>query len=432
MLVLATVFLLAVLLILILKSNFLPGNIMALLPIAVALIIGTGFSNTLEFVHEGISNVLVIVALFIFATIYFGVMSDAGLFEPIINRLLQNRFIGKSVFSVVLVTALIGLVTCFDGQGISALMVTVPPMLIVFDKLKISRILMGLIFCTVITTMNILPWAGPTARAAAVLGIEDVMILYRKLVPVQAASLISSFVILYFASRAEQKRGLFVPAGDAQLMGQIAASKETDALRRPKLFWINLIITVTLLASLFIGMPSYIGFLIGCAIVLPLNYRTAKEQNARIKAHAGNLLVNAYTIIGAGALLGIMDGTGMFNAFANAVVSVIPSQLNSVVHIIVGLLITPLSWLLNADAMIYGIMPVMVNIGAQYGVSPDTVASMFVVGRCLGGGLCLTTASTYLGLGLMGINYRDGFKVIFKWSLLLGTAMVMLTAIIVK
>ncbi|MFP3091380.1 hypothetical protein LQZ21_13750 [Treponema sp. TIM-1] len=432
MLVLATVFLLAVLLILILKSNFLPGNIMALLPIAVALVIGTGFSNTLGFVHEGISDVLVIAALLIFATIYFGVMSDAGLFEPIINRLLRSRLIGKSVFSVVAVTALIAVVTHLDGQGITTLMVTVPPMLIVFDKLKISRTLMALIFCTVVTTMNILPWAGPAARAATVLGLEDVMILYRKLAPVQVISLISSFVILYFASRAEQKRGLFIPAGDVQLVGQIAVSEETKALQRPKLFWINLIITVILIASLFIGVPSYIGFLIGCAIVLPLNYRTAKEQNARIKSYAGNLLVNVYTVVGAGALLGIMDGTGMFDALANAIVSVIPSQLNSVIHIIVGLLVTPLSWLLNADAMIYGVMPVMVNIGAQYNVSPDTVASMFVVGRCLGGGLCLTTASTYLGLGLMGLNYRDAFKVIFKWSLLLGTTMVILTAIIVK
>ncbi|MDR0639106.1 MAG: hypothetical protein LBG27_09475 [Spirochaetaceae bacterium] len=157
MLVMATVFLLAVLLVLILKSNFLPGNVMALVPIAVALVIGTGFSDTMRFVHEGISDVLVIAALLIFATIYFGVMSDAGLFEPIINRMLRNRFIGKSVFSVVGVTATIAMVTSLDGQGISALMITVPPMLIVFDKLKISRTLLGLVFCTVLTTMNILP-----------------------------------------------------------------------------------------------------------------------------------------------------------------------------------------------------------------------------------------------------------------------------------
>jgi CitMHS family citrate-Mg2+:H+ or citrate-Ca2+:H+ symporter len=335
------------------------------------------------------------------------------------------------VFSGVAVTALIAVDTSLDGQGVSALIITVPPMLIVFDKLKISRTLLALIFCTILTTMNLFPWAGPTARAAAVLGLEDAMILYRKLVPVQVISLISSFVILYFASRVEQKRGLFIPAGDV-IMGKIAVSEEVQALQRPKLFWVNLGITIILIVSLFIGVPSYIGFLIGCAIVLPLNYRTVKEQNARIKDHAGDLLVNVYTVLGAGALLGIMDKTGMFSALANGIVSIIPSQLNSVIHIIVGLLITPLSWLLNADAMIYGIMPVMVNIGIQYSVSPHTVAAMFVVGRCLGGGLCLTTASTHLALGLMGITYREGFKAIFKWILLLGTTMVILTAIIVK
>lgn len=426
MLVWGCIFILAIMMVLILKSNFMPGNIMAMIPLIVALIIGTGFENTMLFMHEGISDVLVIGALFILATIYFGTMSDAGLFDPIVKGLTKR--IGKSVFGVVAVTALIAVVSHLDGQGVTTLLVTVPPMLIVFDKLKIRRTLLALVFITVVPVMNMLPWGGPTARAAAVLGV-DVMVLYTKLIPIQIVGLILSFVALFIASKMEQKRGECVVC-DVQV-SETDISEEERALRRPKLFWINAVITVIVIVALFVGVPSYIAFLIGCAIVLPLNYKTLKEQNTRLKAHAGNILIAVYTIIGAGALLGIMSGTGMFEALANAIVSVIPESLNNIIHIIIGLFITPLGYLLSADAIMYGIMPVILNVGAQYGVSTLTVASMFVVGHCLAASLCLTNPTVYLGMGIMGVSYKEAFKANFKWNISVATILVILAAIII-
>jgi Mg2+/citrate symporter len=80
----------------------------------------------------------------------------------------------------------------------------------------------------------------------------------------------------------------------------------------------------------------------------------------------------------------------------------------------------------------YGIMPVIINVGAQYGVSSITVAGIFVVGHCMAAGLCLTNPTVYLGLGLMGIDYREAFKANFKWSILVGTSMALLTLFIVR
>ena len=428
MLVWGCILILAIMMVLILKSNFMPGNIMAIIPLIVALIIGTGFENTMLFMHEGISDVLVIGALFILATIYFGTMSDSGLFDPIVKGLTKR--IGKSVFGVVAVTALIAVVAHLDGQGVTTLLVTVPPMLIVFDKLKIRRTLLALVFITVVPVMNMLPWGGPTARAAAVIG-ADVMVLYRQLLPIHIVGLILSFVVLFIASKAEEKRGECVLCGNVQV-SENEMSEEEKALRRPKLFWVNLAITVIVVVALFIGVPSYIAFLIGCAVVLPLNYRTLKEQNARLKAHAGNILIAVYTIIGAGALLGIMSGTGMFEALANAIVSVIPESLNNIIHIIIGLFITPIGYLLSADAIMYGIMPVIINVGAQYGVAATTVSAMFVVGHCLAASLCLTNPTVYLGMGIMGVNYKEAFKANFKWNISIATVLVILAALIVK
>ncbi len=427
MLVFGGLLIICIMMVLILKSSFMPGNVLAMVPLVIALAIGTGFSETMLFMHEGISDVLVIAALFILATLYFGTISDAGLFDPIISVLTKK--IGKTVFSVVAITGLIGMVAHLDGQGITTLLITVPPMLLIFDKMKIKRTLLALVFSTVTATMNIIPWGGPTARAAVVLGV-DVMVLYRALIPIQIIGLILSFVILYLASKAEERRGEFIQGANVEFC-QREICEEELALKRPKLIWANAAITVVVLVALFIGVPSYIAFLVGCAIILPLNYRTLKEQNARVKAHAGNILISVYTIIGAGALLGIMSGLGMFEALAEALVALVPESLNSVMHIILGLIITPIGYLLNADAIMYGVMPVIINVGAQYGVNSLTIAAMFVVGHCIAVPLCLTTPTVYLGLGLMGLDYREAFKANFKWSILLGTALTLAVLFIV-
>lgn len=417
----------SIMMVLILKSTFMPGNILAMVPLVVALAIGTSFSDTMLFMHEGISDVLVIAALFILATLYFGTVSDAGLFDPIINALTKK--IGKTIFSVVAVAGLIAIASHLDGQGITTLVITVPPMLLIFDKMKIRRTLLALVFSTITACMNMIPWGGPTARAAAVLNV-DVMVLYRRLFPVQIIGIILSFIILYVASKAEEKRGEFIQGADVKFCEKELCEEEL-ALKRPKLLWTNAAITVIVLVALFIGVPSYITFLIGCAIILPLNYRTLKEQNARVKAHAGHILISVYTIVGAGALLGIMNGLGMFEALAEALVGLIPESLNSVMHIIIALIVTPIGYLLNADAIMYGIMPVIINVGAQYGVESVTVVTMFVVGHCIATGLCLTNPTVYLGLGLMEIEYKEAFKANFKWSLLLGTTLALLTLFIV-
>ncbi|MDR1100532.1 MAG: hypothetical protein LBL28_08640, partial [Treponema sp.] len=417
---------LVLLLILILKSNFLPGNIMALVPLVIAPLFGLGFENTLKMAHLGIVDVSPVVVLFVFAALYFGTMSDAGMFEPLINRLMRIKWVGKSVFSVVCVAGLISMVADLDGQSLTTLLIMVPPMLIVFDKLHISRVLLAMVVITISGSMNILPWAGPVVRVAAVIDV-DVMVIFKKLLPAMILALVLSYLALYIESRKEQKLGAFTPSGDT-VFGSIKANEEALALRRPKLFWFNIVLTVILLVLLFVGLPAHLIFIAGCAIALPVNYHRLDEQDKRVKAHAGPIITSAYTIIGAGIMLGIMEEGGIFTALGTGFANLVPRAFGKYIHLIFGLLITPLSYLLNTDAMIYGIMPVVINIGKEVGISTTTIASMFVVGRVMGTGLCLTTPSVYLGMGLMKLTYSEVFKRVFKWTLLLGTLLVFFVA----
>ncbi|MBR5981032.1 MAG: citrate transporter, partial [Firmicutes bacterium] len=267
-----TIIFLLALIFFIVRGKLLPGTVLAILPIIAALVIGTGFTETLTMAHEGMLGTATVVCVYIFAAIYFSIMSDAGLFDPIIKLLLKSKRFGKTIFSVVCAGAVIAMLSHMDGSGVTTLMITVPPMLIVFDKLKIRRTTLGAIFVLVTGTMNLLPWGGPVTRAATVINM-DLMELYWKIFPVQILGLVISFIFLYLISRKEEKEGVFEP-GTVDVSMEISEAEQ--ALRRPKLFWFNLGLTVLILITLFVGLPPHLAFLIGNAIALPVNYKPVK------------------------------------------------------------------------------------------------------------------------------------------------------------
>jgi len=54
-------------------------------PILAALVAGFAPSEVGEFVGEGLGGVVGVTTMFIFAIVYFGLMRDAGMFDPFIN-----------------------------------------------------------------------------------------------------------------------------------------------------------------------------------------------------------------------------------------------------------------------------------------------------------------------------------------------------------
>ena len=73
---------------------------------------------------EGIRGVTPVAALLAFAVVYFGVMNDAGLFEPVVRALV--RVAGGDPVRIAVGTAVLASVAHLDGAGASTFMVTVP------------------------------------------------------------------------------------------------------------------------------------------------------------------------------------------------------------------------------------------------------------------------------------------------------------------
>jgi CitMHS family citrate-Mg2+:H+ or citrate-Ca2+:H+ symporter len=418
----------AVMIVLLIKFKLLPITVFSVLPIVVALVIGTSFSETMKMVAQGMMRTLPVAALFIGSITYFGLMDDVGLFDGPVNWLLKK--VHNNILSVLIITACISLITHLDGSGTTTLLITVPAMLPIVNALGIRKLPFSLIVGLMIGVMNFLPWAGPLGRVAVITG-ADPTDLWMQILPVQIFGVVMIFITCFLLAREETKKGHFKPDSTI-VLAERKLSDEKLALKRPKLLWFNALMTVAVIALLFLGVPSFIPFIIGSAIVLFVNYgkEGEKGQTARIKAHAGNILPMIFTIICAGIFLGILTGTEMIDAMSQSIVSIVPSFLGRFLHIIMGILAIPLSIVFEADTLNYGILPVLVNVGSQYGISAAKAGLALTIGHNLGITMCMTNATVYFGLALYGLQYGEALRYSFLRRLLFGSLMIIFAAII--
>ncbi len=154
------------------------------LPTIAALIGGFGLATS-QFAIAGIQQTAPVAAMFVFAILYFGVMSDAGLMDPIVNGIL--RAVGTNPTRIVVGSALLALVVHLDGSGAVTFLVAVPALLPLHERLNMDRRVLACVV-SMAAGVNFLPWTGPVLRASAALQTPTAD-LFRPLIPVQAVGL---------------------------------------------------------------------------------------------------------------------------------------------------------------------------------------------------------------------------------------------------
>ena len=216
-----------------------------------------------EFIQAGVEGVHGTAALFIFSVLFFGIMTDAGMFDKIIGKLMKK--VGSNVIGVAVMTCLIAMIAHLDGAGAATFLITVPAMLPVYKKLGMRPTTLMLICVSAMGVMNLLPWGGPTMRAATVLGIEPNK-LWLQILPMQIVGIIIALATAFIWGTIEKRRG----AGTEEVMAKAALEiqeeeKETGVnesdLARPQNFIFNLILTLLFdTDSFFFGlMPILIS-----------------------------------------------------------------------------------------------------------------------------------------------------------------------------
>ena len=370
-----------------------------------------------KFIKSGVSGVHGTAVLFIFSVLFFGLMSDVGLFDRIINALMKK--VGSNVVGVAVMTCIIAIIGHLDGGGASTFLITIPAMLPVYKKLKMRPTTLLLICVTAMGVMNLLPWGGPTMRAAAVLNM-DANELWRQIIPMQAVGIIIALVTAVLWGGVEKKRGaganstLQIEYGDAS--DDAGGTDAVNALARPKLFWFNLCLTLAVIICLvFLPVQAYYTFMVGCAIALLVNYPGAKLQNKVIKSHAAPSLMMASTILAAGVFLGVLEDSEIMNHMANILALGIPQSLGRFLPIIIGVMSVPLTLLFCTDSYFYGLLPVLIEVGARFGVDPVHIALAMVVCRNCATFISPVVPATFLGVGLAGVEIKDHIKTCFLW-----------------
>ena len=355
----------------------------------------------------GIGSVAATGVMFIFSILFFGVLTDAGTFRPIIRAVLS--IVGCDPIKIALGTAVLAAIVHLDGSGAVTFLVCVPALLPIYDAVGMKRTTLATIVALSAGTMNILPWGGPTIRAAAAMGV-DVMQLFS---PLTVPVLIGMATVLAFAVLlgAREKKVLGAAASAVVITEPVLTEAET-ALLRPKLFWINLILIVSaVLALLFSGFAPAVIFMLFFVLAMVINYPSPKEQAARVNAHAKEALMMVSVLFAAGAFTGIMKGTGMIAAMAETLVSILPASLGKAFPVITGMLAMPSSLLFDPDSFYYGVLPVLSGTAQAFGVESLSVARAAVLGQMTTGfPVSPLTASTFLLIGLAGIDLGEHQK----------------------
>lgn len=403
---------------------------LTLVPFLGALIAGFGFEEIGEYFADGLAAVVQVATMFIFAITFFGVLQDAGLFNPMVRILV--RVSGGSVVSVAVGTAVVGMLAHLDGAGATTFLLTIPALLPLYYRLGMNPYMMMLLLATGAGILNLMPWAGPLGRAAAVLELDPVE-LWQPLIPLQAIGAIMLVTFAALLGVREQRRiakELGKPADRDSRPGPPLTAESDPELIRPKLLWLNFAILLTVLGSLITGiLPSAYIFMLGLAVVLLVNYPSVSMQMQRINAHAPNALLMGAIILAAGSFLGILNGTGMLRSIAKDLVLILPDGSIPHLHLIIGFFGLPLELILSTDAYYFALLPIVEQIVGTHGVAPTSTVYALIIGNVIGTFLSPFSPALWLGLGLAGLEFgkhlRYSFLLMWLFSLIvMGVAVV--------
>lgn len=408
------------------KSKTLPSIAFIAFPFLLAMILVTGgyysVGNVGSLIKSGFNSTAPTAALFVFSVLYFGIMTDAGMFDVIIGRLM--KLVGNSVIGVTVMTAVIALIGHLDGGGASTFCIVVPSMLPVYKKMHIRPTTLLRVSVLAMGILNLMPWAGPTMRAASVLGMEAGS-LWNTLLPIQAFGIVLVLAHAVLAGWQEQKRGAGLNGRLAQLEGDVVldetAQKEQNELARPKLFWFNVLLTVGVIALLIWDeFPSYVPFMLGVAAAILVNYGLdAKMHKKIINLHAGPALMMCSTLMGAAVLMGVLvksvtvndvEVASVVTCMADLIKMVLPAFLGRHLPLVIGILSVPLALAFDTDSYFYGMLPVMIGIGEGFGIAALPIAVAMVVCRNCATFISPMVPATLLGVGLADVDIKDHIK----------------------
>lgn len=357
--------------------------------------------------------------MILFAVLYFSIMMNVGLFDPLCTFLIRKA--KGDPLKVILVTALTASAVTLDGDGTTTILIITSAFLPLYKQMNIKLSYLAMLIILPTGLGNMLPWGGPLARAASVLGLEA-NVLFAQTLPILGAAFVYVIVLAYFMGKSERKRLGYV-AGKKEIitkeqieeMCKVISEKDKE-YKRPKLYWFNLLLTLAMMVILIKGLISgAMVFLCGTAIVLTVNYGF-KDQRELINMNGGDAITVGSIIMAAGVFLGILNGSGMANAIAMHLGSLLPESLGSHSAIIFAFIGAVACYALPVDAYYFGILPVVAPIAMSFGITASEIGMASFMGQAIRYA-SPTVAWLFLLIDRTEMTFGEYQKEFFKYSI---------------
>jgi CitMHS family citrate-Mg2+:H+ or citrate-Ca2+:H+ symporter len=392
-----------------------------LTPVVFGLLAGHG-ADLGPMMLDGVKALAPTGVMLAFAILFFGLMTDAGLFDPLVALIV--RVVGGDPVKIVVGTAVLALVVSMDGDGSTTYLICCAALLPLYRRIGLNPLILACLLMLACGVTNITPWGGPTARAASALQL-DAADIFVPMIPSMLAGMAFILLVAWILGRGERKRlGTLSSTGQPRATDDEALVRDllddNDRTERPRLILVNLALTLSLLAALVTGLlPLPVLFMIATAIALVLNYPSLAAQKARIAAHAPNILPVIALIFAAGIFTGILNGTGMTEAMAGSVTGLIPPVLGPYLAPITALLAMPFTFFISNDAFYFGILPILAEAAGPYGITPVEMARASLTGQAVHL-LSPLVPSTYLLVGLVRVELAQHQRFTLAWAVALS------------
>lgn len=392
---------------------------LVLVPVIIAFIAGFSYKEIGAMSLTGIKQVAPTGILLMFAVLYFSVMLDVGLFDPVIAVIVRS--VKGDPLKVIVGTAVLTMLVHLDGDGTATFMIVLSTFLPIYKRLGINRLILAGVVALSVGPMHLVPWSGTSVRAMSTLN-TDAVHMFNPNIPAMLVGLVWVLFVAYIFGKRERKR-IGIIEFDYEHKENLTEEQRT--LRRPKLILINAMLTASLITALLIGVvPAPVLFVIAAVVALVINYSKLPDQQKVVKAHASNIFLVSSLIFAAGVYSGILTESKMIAAMASGLVNLVPKEHASFIPVLTAIISMPASILFTPDAYYFGVVPVLSHTCSQLGIDPLEIGRASLLGQMtVGFPLSPLTASTFLLVGLAEVELGDHQKFIFKWAW--GTTIVM-------
>lgn len=334
----------------------------------------------------GIKGVSGTAVMLLFAILYFGLMLSAGLFSPLSNWIIKQ--VKGDPLKVLIGTAILALFVSVDGDGSTTTLVVCSAMIPIYKRLNMRMMDLAVLIILANSIMNLLPWGGPTARIITALHVDEGALL-RAILPGMILASLWVVAVAYIRGKAERKRLGITNLSDDDINQMLTKTDEEEqALSRPKLLWVNFGLTLALMILLIFGgtwvipkVSSALIFLVGIAIAFVINYPKQADQRLIIEKYGSSAVQVIFMVLAAGVFMGILSGTGMSNAMGESLATMVPESLGSHWPLIVAIVSVPGTFVLSNDAFYLGVLPVLNQVGIQYGFTSMDIAIASTAGQ---------------------------------------------------